>query len=51
MIISLLKLIRNVLKNGRGKTAKRLNNFYKLPLNHASKAFRFSFVGKRKIAS
>jgi len=51
MIISLLKLIRNVLLNGSGKTAKRLNNFSKPLLNHASKAFRFSFVSKRKIAS
>jgi len=33
MIISLLKLIRNVPKNGSGKTAKRLNNFSKPPLN------------------
>jgi len=49
--MSLLKLIRNVLKNGSGKTAKRLNNFCKPPLNHPSKAFRFGFVSKREIAS
>jgi len=43
--MSLLKL------NGSGKTAKRLNNFCKPPLNHPFKAFRFSFVSKWKIAS